>query len=478
MMSRRLTALNFFCIASGSLVLIFFLLHGSAYFTDPNTLVGLIVLEVILAAIWNYRGRFFPVLLMAFLWAGIDAPLNLVWTSGRWLVLAVAALVGIVVYLKERQLHMTTFHLVALVCTTAALISALVSLYPGVAVLKALSLLLLFLYAATGARLAVLGREREFFAQLLRGCEWMVYLSAIAYFILRLAVFGNPNSLGAVMGVVAAPVLLWGILVAEQPAKSSRYILAFILSLLLLFSSYARAGIAAAAFSGILMCFGLRRYRLLMKGVCLALLLATVVATLIPRLDQPSGSLTASFLYKGHRDQGIFASRHPVWDTTVAEIRQHPWFGSGFGTSKTSDEESVPQIAAFASAPLVTREHGNSYLAITEWVGLLGDVPFLCLLGLILFNIGRVVVWMRRWGRASSPAVPLAMVLAAGLVHAAFEDWLFAVGYYLCVFFWAFAFILIDLTARPASAFAPPSLVAPSGWEIQTSSPVPNASVS
>jgi hypothetical protein len=70
------------------------------------------------------------------------------------------------------------------------------------------------------------------------------------------------------------------------------------------------------------------------------------------------------------------------------------------------------------------------------------------------------------------------MVLAAGLVHAAFEDWLFAVGYYLCVFFWAFAFILIDLTARPASAFAPPSLVAPSGWEIQTSSPVPNASVS
>jgi hypothetical protein len=30
------------------------------------------------------------------------------------------------------------------------------------------------------------------------------------------------------------------------------------------------------------------------------------------------------------------------------------------------------------------------------------------------------------------------------MVHAFFEDWLFAVGYYICVFFWALAFILLD----------------------------------
>jgi len=480
MTMKDVTPLRLFCVAAGSLGLIFFLFRGSAYFTDPNNLAMLIAAELILAAIWNYRGRFFPVVLVAFLWAGIDIPLNPVWTSGRWLVLAVAALVGIVVYLKERQLHLTTFHLVALVCITGALISALVSVYPGVALLKALSLLLLFLYGATGARLAVVGREREFFSSLLLGCEWMVYFSAAAYFIFRHAVFGNPNSLGAVMGVVAVPVLLWGILIADHPSKRSRYTLAFAMALLLLFSSYARAGIAAAAFSCVLMCFSLRRYRLFMKGACLALLLATVVATLVPRLDQPTGSLTSTFLYKGRRDQGIFASRHSVWDSTVAEIRQHPWFGSGFGTSKTSDEEASPQLGAFASSALATREHGNSYLAITEWVGLLGDVPFFCLIALILSNIARVVVWMRRLGRASSPAIPVAMVLAAGLVHAAFEDWLFAVGYYLCVFFWAFAFILVDLVAHPVPALAPPALVVPPDWErhLQTISPVPHASVS
>ena len=36
------------------------------------------------------------------------------------------------------------------------------------------------------------------------------------------------------------------------------------------------------------------------------------------------------------------------------------------------------------------------------------------------------------------------MVMVAGLLHAGFEDWLFAPGYYLCVFFWSMAFVFVD----------------------------------
>ncbi len=43
--------------------------------------------------------------------------------------------------------------------------------------------------------------------------------------------------------------------------------------------------------------------------------------------------------------------------------------------------------------------------------------------------------------------VPVTMVLAAGLIHAGFEDWLFAVGYYLSVFFWVLAFSFLDHAA-------------------------------
>ena len=37
------------------------------------------------------------------------------------------------------------------------------------------------------------------------------------------------------------------------------------------------------------------------------------------------------------------------------------------------------------------------------------------------------------------------MVVLAGLIHANFEDWLFAVGSYLCLLFWVFAFELVDI---------------------------------
>jgi hypothetical protein len=38
-----------------------------------------------------------------------------------------------------------------------------------------------------------------------------------------------------------------------------------------------------------------------------------------------------------------------------------------------------------------------------------------------------------------------------------FEDWLFAVGYYLCVFFWSCAFALVDL-APPRTRVVAPSV--------------------
>jgi len=433
-----------------------------AYFSSASTLGTVLFLQILLMAIWNYRTSFLPVLLAAFLWAGMAVPMNMVWTSGRWFVLAAGAVAGLVVYLRDPQHQFSFFHFAALLCVVAALVSAGVSGYPDLAVLKALSLLLLFLYGSFGGRLAAMGREIRFVTGLLLGCELLIYFSAVAYLILRQTIFDNPNSLGAVMGVVAAPLLLWGILVSEKTWERRRRTFAFLLSLMLLFSSYARAGFAAAAVSCVLLCVALRRYGLLMKGIIAALLLAALAAATVPLPDHRTESLTSVFLYKGRREDGILGSRKSVWDRTVAVIQEHPWFGSGFGTSPTSDEV-IQQFGSYESAPQARREHGNSYLEITEWVGFLGDVPFLALLLLIALNVGRVLVRVRRTGNVSFPAVPLAVVLTAGLVHAAFEDWLFAVGYYLCIFFWALAFILVDLLPRdPAPVICEDRIV--SSW--------------
>jgi O-antigen ligase len=441
-------------IALGCLLALYVAVFRPGYFSNSDELALLIFLQVLLATIWAYRARFFPLLLIVFLWAGMFVPMSSTWTSGRWLVLAVGALAGLVVYTRDRQHVFGLFHLVALFCVITALISAAVSVYPTLASLKAMSLLLLFLYGSFGARLAVMNREAKFFSGLLLGCELLVYITAIAYLIFKLEIFGNPNSLGALMGVVAVPILLWGTVVDGSTRVRRRRTFAFALALILLFSSYARAGIAAAAVSCILLCVATRRYALLLRTLALALVLAAFVMVTVPLRQQSSTSLTSVFLYKGQREDGILASRRPVWDETVSAIQEHPWLGSGFGTSPTSSEVTQ-QPGNFESLREATREHGNSYLAITEWVGFAGDVPFFALIMLVAVNVGRALIQMRQNGNISSAAVPLAGVLAAGLVHAAFEDWLFAPGYYLCVFFWALAFIMVDVLPPLTPAHAP-----------------------
>jgi O-antigen ligase len=161
-------------------------------------------------------------------------------------------------------------------------------------------------------------------------------------------------------------------------------------------------------------------------------------------------SLSGRFVFKveGRPHQGILGSRDTPWDDTIAAVKQHPWFGTGFGTSDLGSEGSDVQGSSIYTVEGSNREHGSSYLAMAEYMGLLGILPFLLLLVLVLRAVGRAYTWMRRSGDLNHYAVPFAMVSLAGLIHAAFEDWLFAPGSYICLFFWVLAFLLIDLTSE------------------------------
>ena len=446
-----------FLLLSGILLacfpLIAFLRPG--YFSDPGFLGGLVFFELLVGILLKYREMFFPVLIVVFLLAGTGMPAHDVWTSTRWMILAAGALVGFAMWLRDHHHPIGVFHVVAFGCVLTALVSAMVSAYPTVALLKGASLLLLFVYGASGARLAWSGREDKFLPGLLLGCEILVYLSAIAYLALHVELFGNRNSLGVVMGVVCLPFLLWGLLISENRLLRRRRLVALLLCQLLLLCSYERAGIVAALVSSAVLCVGLRRYRLFITGLVLASLAAPMVVAFVPlpaATYSDDGSLTSRFVYKGKREAGILASRKTVWEKTFSSLREHPWFGTGFGTSGTAYDK-VQAVESFSSSGQITREHGNSYLEILEWVGWLGVAPFATLLLTVAVHIVRVFAWMRRTGTPFSPAVPLAAFLAGALVHAGFEDWLFAVGYHTCVLFWTFAFVLPDLI--PARAVKP-----------------------
>jgi O-antigen ligase len=430
----------------------YMIFYRPGYLVSAEFLGMLVFVQFVAAVLWSYVTRFFPFLMIAFLLAGTTLPLQGMWTSARWFVLGAGAFAGIAIYLRERQHSFEAFHAVAFFCVVAAAISAQMSAFPGQALLKSSSLFLLFLYGASGARLAADGRTAQFSSTLLLGGELMVYLTAGAYFIVHVKIFGNPNSLGALMGVVASPLMLWGILVSDQVMVRRRRTLAFGLALLLLLFSYARAGITAAAISCILLCFVARRYKLLVGGIALTIAMAVAVSLAAPPQNDQSSSVSSTFLYKGHQESGVLGSRKSVWDQALSTIREHPWFGIGFGTADATAATSEG-AGMFSSTSETTREHGDSFLAIAEGVGIAGLLPFAALILLVVRNVARVWCATRRFGSIRSLAVPFVAILSAGLIHAAFEDWLFAVGYYLCVFFWTLAFMLVDLV--PANGTVP-----------------------
>ncbi len=146
------------CCAAGAYLALF----CPGYANNSEYLGGLIFLQIVIAALWKYRQRFFPALQIVFLWAATFSPFVSAATVGRWFVLAAGAFVGFVAYMKGRSHRFGAFHLLACCCVVAAFISAMVSSHPALAALKALSIFLLFLYGAAGARLAVAGRETQF----------------------------------------------------------------------------------------------------------------------------------------------------------------------------------------------------------------------------------------------------------------------------------------------------------------------------
>ena len=454
-------------IGLGGCLALYFLYHHLQYFGDITFLGGILMLELIIACLWKYDQRFLVLVVIAFVGAGTNMPMQSGWMIARWAVLAAGAAVGFILWTRIPRRPFGSLHLIAFFCVCSALVSASVSPLVRTASLKALSLLLLFLYCASGARLAIAGRENRFFNSLLWGTEMAVYLTAFCYFGLGAAFWGNPNSLGAALSVGVFPILFWGWLVSDGPSVKFRRSIPLLLCAYLILFSGARAAIAAAVVVVLAFCFCLHQYKLLVKLTGFALLLIAVTGVFAPEvLNQRVGGLLDTVLYKGHKKEGILGSRQTPWEQSIAMIKAHPVFGTGYGTSPTA-EDSGSELNELVSSEQSNREHGSSYMTIAEWVGLLGVLPFIALLVVTVSNVWKVCAWMNRTANPRHYSIPLAMVVLAGLVHATFEDWLFAVGYYICVYFWILAFLLADLVpdsvAVPAPSVVPRTSHAESG---------------
>jgi len=420
------------------------------YFTSQTNLGAVLGLEILIVAVWLYRRVFFLVVVLSFLLAGSNLQYVTGWTRIRWVVLLTGAFVGLLIVLKDGGPRFQLFDLFAIFGVLGTFISASVSRYPTVALLKGFSMLLLFVYAGTGARIAATERERRFVLGLVTGCEVLVGATALSYAVGHNA-WGNPNSLGALMAFVS-PLLLWGALLGGRLSVQRRRLILYVLCVYLVFYSHSRASIGAVLVSSGLLLLVLRKYKVAIEGTVVLVIVVSAVSIYRP---DAAPSLASSVIYK-NAATGILTSRTSPWQEAVANISNNPWFGTGLGTTSNGYALAEGQ-GMFASYSEVTTEHGSSYLAVLSGVGLVGALPFFVMLIILVVKIVRTVSWTWTSRISSHPAVPLAMLILAAILHAAFEDWMFAAGNYLCVFFWSVAFIFVDLAPKGASHYVSPS---------------------
>src|SRR5260370_31242959 len=241
---------------------------------------GIWLLEVLIASLWKYEQRFFVLLMIAFVWAGMNVPFEASWTRGRWVVLFAGAVVGYIVWTRTPRRPFGSLHLIAFFCVCAAFVSATVSPFIQLASSKALSLLLLFVYCASGARLAVFGREQRFFRGLLWGSELAVYVTAVCYLGLGQNIWGNPNALGGAPSTPVFPMRSCGRLTLCSPALTLRRLVARLLFIYPGLFNGARAGMVSTVLVTLIFCVCLHQYKLLVKVAALVLVLIAVTGML------------------------------------------------------------------------------------------------------------------------------------------------------------------------------------------------------
>jgi O-antigen ligase len=205
---------------------------------------------------------------------------------------------------------------------------------------------------------------------------------------------------------------------------------------------------------------GARRYRTLLAGV---VLFAAVILSVFLAAPQRFHDASETLLYK-KGERGVFiASRQKPWERSLATFRERPWLGLGFGAADNSADSNFTYVTQGQQ----TRERGSSYLTMLETTGVIGTLPCGLLILCLLWQVSRVFSRLRSTGEVNQPAVVAALIITGGLVNAAFEDWLLAIGYYMCVIFWVLAFSLRDWMDCPAWSEAPRSIQRSVGAVVQ-----------
>ncbi len=252
--------------------------------------------------------------------------------------------------------------------------------------------------------------------------RWPVFMQG------RIAVIGNPNSVGMVAlvgGVMALWAQHWPMFAASWKRAIPLFTVA--VAVLVLVWTASRTSIVAFAIGGLIWAVAARKLK---WGVGLGILAGGAMLTGI--VDTRSFGF-ASVLLERLQEGTLTASRDNVWEASLRNWREYPWFGHGYGVT-----EGGYQAEGFLDAVGSVRD-GSGYFGVLESIGIVGAAMLGVLYVVVAQNMTRLL-WHATPGGVEQPAKILALtgvsLFFSLAVHASGEPWLLGPGSFAHLMFW------------------------------------------
>lgn len=283
----------------------------------------------------------------------------------------------------------------------------------------------------------------------------------------------NPNTMAMLMAL-GLPLALWAVAEARTVLGRTTAVLSLLVLDGAIVASGSRGALAGAAAGllvvGLVLARGRRAKVLAVIGVIALIALDFGIMQLPPNGDRdppppfefgqrlPLGPRDADFLLPLESEigfprpgdprvkRGLFetSGRTIAWRGALEQAAERPVLGFGFGTEE--------EVFADRYYLLLSSRPENSYVSAALELGVVGSALLLGLLGVVVLR-GRRALW--RAGAPSRAAAACAGVVVCGLVIAATQSYLTAVGSTIAVPFWLCVFLLGALTPAQAARRRP-----------------------
>ncbi len=266
----------------------------------------------------------------------------------------------------------------------------------------------------------------------------------------RLAVLSNPNSIGMV-ALISAVTALWADRWPAFATARKRYIpwASAIGSVLVILWTASRTSLAAFIVGAGIWVVATRKVRWsLGLGALVALggWIWSMDATLVEIAGVMAERMQADVLT---------ASRDSVWEASLRNWREYPWFGHGYGVTEGYETDGVAGAAGSV-------RDGSGYFGVLESVGVVGLGALVAFYGVVAWSLAKGTIYRAtaaaQWADWDLALYGMSLFFSLA-VHTAGEPWMLGPGSFGHIAFWM-AVGLVVAGVRPSPQRRAPA----GGW--------------